>query len=303
MSSALAKVHDAAHKIASGAVDMKQLNGGPMQRKQSFRMTSIKSFDSSTLASSLEKISSNDNDTPMVEIIRLKLKKLVATTFIGKLYVNILLVLSVLSCGQYIYQTYLDEEADKELLAVFSVVELFLAGLFAFDWCLWLFLADHRLEQFLSFFAMVDFATVIPIWLTFFVYTKSVEYPEITSFYDGMNYFLRGMYTLRILRALRVHRKLIYIDDEVRRFLSQMALSIITMILFDSAIMQYLELHEQKYEFHVWMYFLVVSISTVGYGDISPISTLGRFCAMFFICFAIIFVPQQSNTLIEKMNR
>jgi hypothetical protein len=67
--------------------------------------------------------------------------------------------------------------------------------------------------------------------------------------------------------------------------------------------MQYLEIQEQKLEFHTWMYFLVVSISTVGYGDISPISTLGRFMAMFFICFAIIFVPQQSNELIENMNR
>ena len=294
MSSALAKVHDAAHKIG---------DRNPNNRKASFRMSSIKSFDSSSLAHSLEKISSNENESPMMEIIRLKLKKLVATTFLGKLYVNMLLVLSVLSCGQYIYQTYLDEEKDKDLLLVFSFVELFLAGLFAFDWCLWLFLADHRLEQFLSFFAMVDFATVVPIWLTFFVFTDAVDYESVETFTDGVNYFLRGMYTLRILRALRVHRKLIFIEDEVRKFLSQMALSIFTMILFDSAIMQYLELHEQDYEFHTWMYFLVVSISTVGYGDISPISTLGRFCAMFFICFAIIFVPQQSNTLIEKMNR
>ena len=40
-----------------------------------------------------------------------------------------------------------------------------------------------------------------------------------------------------------------------------------------------------------------------GVGDIKPYSTLGRFGAMFFICFAIIFVPQQSKELIAKMNR
>ena len=277
--------------------------GEKIARKASFRMSSIKSFDSSSLASSLEKMTSNETETPLMEVVRLRLKKLVATTFVGKMYVNALLVLSVLSCAQYIYQTYLDEERDKKLLQFFSFLELFLAALFAFDWCLWLFLADHRLEQFLSFFAMVDFTTVIPIWLTYFVFTNPVEYGSISNFDDAMNYFLRGMYTLRILRALRVHRVLIYIEDEVTRFLSQMALSIITMILFDAAIMQYLEVHEQNFEFHTWMYFLVVSISTVGYGDISPISTLGRFCAMFFICFAIVFVPQQSNELIEKMNR
>lgn len=66
--------------------------------------------------------------------------------------------------------------------------------------------------------------------------------------------------------------------------------------------MQYLEAHIQELPFHSWMYYTVVTICTIGYGDISPLSTLGRFAAMFLILFAIIFVPQQSNELIEKMS-
>lgn len=66
--------------------------------------------------------------------------------------------------------------------------------------------------------------------------------------------------------------------------------------------MQYLESHVQDHPFHTWMYYTVVTICTIGYGDISPFSTLGRFAAMFLILFAIIFVPQQSNELIEKMS-
>mmetsp|Transcript_8231 Transcript_8231/g.15524 ORF Transcript_8231/g.15524 Transcript_8231/m.15524 type:complete len:1217 (+) Transcript_8231:175-3825(+) len=264
-------------------------------------------FDNTSFSTLIDKTSkTNDAEhIPWIEVVRIKLKKFVVASFFGQLYVNTLLILSVLSCFQYIYQTYLDENDPKDLkiLDIFGVVELFLAGLFAFDWCLWLFLADHRIEQLLSFFALVDFTTVIPIWLTYFVFPTPRGYNDVSSFGDAINYALHGAYTLRILRALRVHRKLVFIEDEVQRFLSQMALSVLTMILFDAAIMQYLEKQEQNLEFHTWMYFLVVSISTVGYGDISPISTLGRFMAMFFICFAIIFVPQQSNELIEKMNR
>ena len=265
-------------------------------------------FDNTSFTTLIDKTSKNNSDAesiPWIEVVRIKLKKFVVASFVGQLYVNILLLLSVLSCFQYIYQTYLDEDndLDKRILQIFGVIELFLAGLFAFDWCLWLFLADHRVEQLLSFFALVDFATVIPIWITYFIFPSPRGYNDINSLGDAINYMLNGAHTLRILRALRVHRKLVFIEDEVERFLSQMALSVLTMILFDAAIMQYLELQEQKLEFHTWMYFLVVSISTVGYGDISPISTLGRFMAMFFICFAIIFVPQQSNELIEKMNR
>ena len=79
---------------------------------------------------------------------------------------------------------------------------------------------------------MVDFTTVIPIWLTFFIFRKRVKYHEIHNFYDLLDYALHAAYTLRILRALRIHRKLIHIEDEVHRFLSQMILSLVTMMLF-----------------------------------------------------------------------
>ncbi len=46
-----------------------------------------------------------------------------------------------------------------------------------------------------------------------------------------------------------------------------------------------------------------MTICTVGYGDISPQSTVGRLTVMGFICFAIIFVPKQTNELIEVVNR
>jgi hypothetical protein len=67
--------------------------------------------------------------------------------------------------------------------------------------------------------------------------------------------------------------------------------------------MQYLERYHQPLPFHVWTYYLVVSIATVGYGDITPISEAGRGLAMFIILFAIISLPAQTNELIEKMNR
>lgn len=45
-----------------------------------------------------------------------------------------------------------------------------------------------------------------------------------------------------------------------------------------------------------------ITASTVGYGDVTPFSDLGRFADMGMICFAIIKIPQMTNDLIEKMN-
>jgi hypothetical protein len=52
-----------------------------------------------------------------------------------------------------------------------------------------------------------------------------------------------------------------------------------------------------------YLLFKVVTICTVGYGDISPQSNVGRLTVMGFICFAIIFVPKKTNELIEVVNR
>jgi hypothetical protein len=98
----------------------------------------------------------DEHDGNTLNDIRLKMKKFVLTSFLGKRYMNILLGLSIFSCLQFIYQTYLDEdkEADKQILDFFGFMELILAALFGFDWCLWLFLADDRLEQLVRYVCM-----------------------------------------------------------------------------------------------------------------------------------------------------
>lgn len=61
-----------------------------------------------------------------------------------------------------------------------------------------------------------------------------------------MDYALHAAYTLRILRALRIHRKLIHIEDEVHRALSQMILSLVTMMLFGKNLKLFIVSHTQR---------------------------------------------------------
>lgn len=77
---------------------------------------------------------------------------------------------------------------------------------------------------------MIDLMTVIPI---FVMYRK--ECPAISSSNTAdevVEFILCGMQTTRILRALRLRRRFTMFEDEVQRFLANMGLNIVVMLLF-----------------------------------------------------------------------
>lgn len=101
---------------------------------------------------------------------------------------------------------------------------------------------------------MVDLLTVVPIWVS--RATHCFSYDSIQNFRDFVVYIVCGMGTTRILRALRIRKKLVAIEDEVQRTLGEMALAISVMLLFNAAVIQYLELQEQQLPFHTCMNFI-----------------------------------------------
>jgi hypothetical protein len=114
-----------------------------VQRRQS---TSFKEpFKFKAILDAAQNGSIKEDDS--VEAIRLKLKKYLASSQVGKYYENTLVILSVLSCLEYIYGTYLtgggDDQRQQRLYN--DYIEVILAILFLSDWGLNFFLADQKL--------------------------------------------------------------------------------------------------------------------------------------------------------------
>lgn len=95
------------------------------------------------------------------ETLRLNVKKFLTTSLIGWIYDWTLLVISVLSTLQFIYQTYLDPNipVDVAQIALFSILEECFAIVFMFDWTLSFYIADHKLVHitrlYFSFIALL----------------------------------------------------------------------------------------------------------------------------------------------------
>lgn len=79
------------------------------------------------------------------ETLRLKTKKFVSTHIIGIYYNELLIYLSIFSTLQYVYSTYSSVNKSSFQKSLDSL-EMVLAALFAFDWMLSFFMADHKLD-------------------------------------------------------------------------------------------------------------------------------------------------------------
>lgn len=59
---------------------------------------------------------------------------------------------------------------------------------------------------------------------------------------------------------------------------------------------------DNSIQFHVAVYFVVVTLLTVGYGDIIPETTWGKLIVLFIVVFTIVLIPKQTNELLRLMS-
>lgn len=90
-----------------------------------------------------------------LENLRVTTKKFMTSSPFGIAYTNLLLAISIISCFQFIYQTYLNDPtpsiSQQRTLVYFRYIEEVFATIFMFDWILSFFMADHKLKHILRF--------------------------------------------------------------------------------------------------------------------------------------------------------
>lgn len=135
-----------------------------------------------------------------------------------------------------------------------------------------------RLTYMRSFHAVVDLFAILPVLLSFFVVDLR---------------FLRVIRLLRIFKLTRyssaMNTLLIVIKNEARAFFSVVFVLMIVLVIASSCI--YIIEHEAQPEafgsIPRSMWWSIVTLATVGYGDVSPITPLGKLFAGLIIIVGI----------------
>ncbi|MCE9679493.1 ion transporter [Shewanella sp. AS1] len=222
------------------------------------------------------------------EINRQKLREIIfgTDTKAGRYFDIGLILCIILSVGLVFLDTI--DQVHQQYGSWFRVAEWFFTIIFTLEYLLRLYCSAQPLQYARSFYGIVDLLSILPSYLALF--------------FPGANFTL-VIRILRLFRIFRVLKLLRYLSEgnlllrammqsSRKVFLFFFSVSLIVMVL--SAIMYVVEGPENGFtSIPKSIYWTIVTITTVGYGDITPQTTLGQGIAALtmLIGYSIIAIP------------
>lgn len=171
---------------------------------------------------------------------------------------------------------------------VIKAAEWFFTVIFTVEYVLRIYCAPHRLRYVRSFYGIIDFVSILPTYLSLFV--AGTQYAMIVR-------------SLRLLRVFRVLKLTHFLGEAevLRKALKQSAAKIIvfigvviTLVFIVGSLMYLIEGPENGFtSIPTSVYWAVVTLTTVGYGDIAPQTVAGQTLAtvVMILGYGIIAVP------------
>lgn len=211
-----------------------------------------------------------------------------ARTFKGRLFDLLLLASIILSVIVIMLESV--QSIKSEHGATLTTLEWFFTGFFTLEYVLRIYCVGKPQKYIFSFFGIVDFLAIIPTYLTlFFAIGPGLNTIRILRFIRIYNVLKLGQYTDSgniILSALYDSRHKIIV------FLT----ALLTLVIFIGGLVYFVESANANSQFTsipAAIYWAIVTVTTVGYGDITPITPIGQFLSAILMIsgYAIIAVP------------
>ena len=215
-------------------------------------------------------------------------------------------ILSILSFLYYILCTYINR-----LFPSLDYIDYIICLLYIIEHLFNMIMSHHLFTYLISIDSLISFLVEIPPYFVFLCenYTIDLIYRTINM--------------TRVLRLLKAYKMIELFQGEEKSVFSQIVYIIITliiMVLIWAGIIQMSDLGEVtrrlditykplsrhdlllRRQFHHYIYFSLVSLTTVGYGEIIPYTFLGKFMIVLMVVIILVVVPEQTNEIINLSN-
>lgn len=176
------------------------------------------------------------------------------------------------------------------MMRTFIVLEYILTVFFTLEYIARIYCSPKPKAYALSFFGLVDLLSILPMYLGFFV--KSAR-------------FMIVLRSFRLIRVFRIFKLFAFLQEgyllleSIRasmRKISVFFLFVVIIVICLGTVMYIVEHQQPGTQFTdipTSIYWSVVTLTTVGYGDITPTTDIGRFISAFtmLLGYTIIAVP------------
>ena len=196
-------------------------------------------------------------------------------------FIQLLILVSVVN---FSIQTLPD--LSSEFLRVLNMLEYFSITIFSIEYVLRIFTSKNPFKFIFSFFGLIDLIAILPFYVSLGMDLKSLR-------------AVRLFRLLRLLKFLRYHDTLSNLKqsfDDVKRELFLFSFATVLLIYFSSVGIYFFENEAQPDAFSsifAAMWWSVATLTTVGYGDIYPITAGGKIFSTFivFIGLGLVAIP------------
>jgi voltage-gated potassium channel len=214
-------------------------------------------------------------------------------TPLGKVIDVALLGMNLLFVAVYVAQTYPLSAATETLL---WRLEVGIAVVFAVEYGLRIYGARDRWAGFFDGYTMVDLVAILPTFVLLALPVSAIP------FNVG---FLRVLRVIRVLRFYRFTDDAEFffgtIDDNTLRAV-KLLLTVLVLFFVSAGLFYSVEVRANPgvTTFGDAFYYIVVTITTVGFGDITPMTVVGRWVTVAAILAGIIVIPWQASKIVKE---
>ncbi|MEO0405236.1 MAG: ion transporter [Bacteroidota bacterium] len=167
-------------------------------------------------------------------------------------------------------------------------LELVFTGLFTLEYIMRILVVKRPLKYVFSFFGLVDLLSILPTYFALFgIGTSSLLVIRILR-------FMRVFRILKLIGFAKQARLLREALNSSKQKISVFLMAVMSIVVILGTVMYIVEGPENGFDsIPVSIYWAIVTITTVGYGDISPQTPLGQTIAsmMMILGYAILAVP------------
>jgi len=208
-------------------------------------------------------------------------------TPIGRAITLIITGLVLLSSAIFVVETY---TVPTSIRIKLDFIDATILVIFAIEYLLRFWCAENKAKYFFSLYSLVDLMAILPVFLW------SVDIS-----------FIRILRWFRILRLIRfIEGKTLFgrISTADSIIFARILFTLFAIIFVYSGLIYQVE-HPVNYKvfgtFWDAVYFCVVTMTTVGFGDVTPISEVGRLMTVLMILTGIALIPWQLGDLIKQL--